>query len=175
LLVSFAAAVPVAGREDVDGADVDVVTGVGVLAGASGAATTGCDADGRGVDSGLGAAVRCAVDCVVTGASGVGASAPVVSAVGDLDALEDVEDVSDVDDGAEADLLTGASAIRGAASLRGPAGGSSGVGIVAAAENAGADSAAASIVTHAATRILPCRSVCRRDDIPVDIRPSLFR
>jgi hypothetical protein len=131
-----------------------------------------------GVGAGRGAARVVALPLVfgagldaVAGASGVGAS--------DCDRLvPDEVDVALEGDSSrvtwELDApLVGASAIRGAASLRAPTGGLSGVG--ADAPKAGGESAAASIAEHAATAIRPRRSVSRRDDVPVDIRPSLSR
>ena len=71
------------------------------------------------------------------------------------------------------DAFVGASAICGDARPRGPAGGSSGCGTDPA--QAGPASAATSAAAHAATSAAPRRFVLRRDDVPVDIRPSLFR
>ena len=70
-------------------------------------------------------------------------------------------------------VAVGALAIRGDASLRGPVGGSSGVGPDAA--QAGPASARANVAAHAEAHTLLRRSVRRRDDVPVDIRPSLSR
>jgi hypothetical protein len=67
----------------------------------------------------------------------------------------------------------GAVAIRGDASLRGPLGGSSGAGADAA--QAGAASIRARVAAHAEAHTPLRRSVRRRDDVPVDIRPSLSR
>lgn len=147
----MAAEPELAGR-DLVGLDVGVLVAAGALA------TTGlgvgcavvCD-DGLGL--GLGAAVR-AVRAM--GASGVGVSG--------CDRLASA---------APDEALVGASAMRGAASLRAPTGGLSGVGPDAA--NAGVESAAASSAEHVATTIPPRQFVDRRDDAPVDIRPSLFR
>jgi len=127
-----------------------------------------------GVGAGRGAARVVALPLVfgagldaVAGASGVGAS--------DCDRLvpDEVDVALEGDSSRVTWELVGASAIRGAASLRAPTGGLSGVG--ADAPKAGVESAAASIAEHAATAIRPRRSVSRRDDVPVDIRPSLSR
>jgi hypothetical protein len=68
---------------------------------------------------------------------------------------------------------SGAVAIRGDASLRGPLGGSSGVGADAA--QAGPARASASVAAQAEAHTPLRRSVRRRDDAHVDIRPSLSR
>jgi hypothetical protein len=70
-------------------------------------------------------------------------------------------------------VAVGAVAIRGDASLRGPVGGSSGAGADVAKD--GPASASASVAAHAAAHTPLRRSVRRRDDVPVDIRPSLSR
>ena len=70
-------------------------------------------------------------------------------------------------------VAVGAVAIRGDASLRGPVGGSSGAGADAAKD--GPASARASVAAHAEAHTPLRRSVRRRDDVPVDIRPSLSR
>jgi hypothetical protein len=70
-------------------------------------------------------------------------------------------------------VTVGADAIRGDASLRGPVGGSSGAGADAAKD--GPASARASVAAHADAHTPLRRSVRRRDDVPVDIRPSLSR
>jgi hypothetical protein len=70
-------------------------------------------------------------------------------------------------------VAVGAEAIRGDASLRGPTGGSSGAGADAAPD--GPASARASVAAHADAHTPLRRSVRRRDDAPVDIRPSLSR
>jgi hypothetical protein len=67
----------------------------------------------------------------------------------------------------------GAVAIRGDASLRGPLGGSSGDGADAA--QAGPASIRARVAAHAEAHTPLRRSVRRRDDVLVDIRPSLSR
>jgi hypothetical protein len=90
---------------------------------------------------------------LTTGASGLGApAAPPPVAGGDT---------------------SGAVAIRGDASLRGPLGGSSGVG--AGAAQAGPARASASVAAQAEAHTPLRRSVRRRDDAHVDIRPSLSR
>jgi hypothetical protein len=90
---------------------------------------------------------------LTTGASGLGApAAPPPVAGGDT---------------------SGAVAIRGDASLRGPLGGSSGVGADAA--QAGPARASASVAAQAEAHTPLRRSVRRRDDAHVDIRPSLSR
>jgi hypothetical protein len=140
---------------------------VGVLAAAGGDARTGAgtafavtceDVLARGLDETVAA----------TGASGVGASGCDRVVEEDLPAGDCVRVVR-----GDADEATDASAICGVASLRAPTGGLSGVGPDAA--KAGAESAAASSMEHAATAIPLRRSVLRRDDVPVDIGPSLFR
>lgn len=131
------------------------VTGTGVAAGA-------CvgDADGDGVRtledgdevevvSGAGV-TRVAL---ATGASGLGAPAALPPVAG-------------------GDTV-GAVAIRGDASLRGPLGGSSGDGADAA--QAGPASIRARVAAHAEAHTPLRRSVRRRDDAHVDIRPSLSR
>jgi hypothetical protein len=137
------------------GVEVDVLVGAGVAV-----TTTGVGA-GRGAWRVVALVlVFGAVFAAVAGASGVGASDPLDGAWVGGDCEPD-------------DSLVGASsAIRGAASLRAPTGGLSGVGPDAA--SAGVESAAAS-TEHAPTAIPPRRFVLRRDDVPVDIRPSLLR
>jgi hypothetical protein len=88
-----------------------------------------------------------------TGASGLGVAAAVPPVAGGV--------------------AVGAEAIRGDASLRGPVGGLSGAGADAAKD--GPASARASVAAHAEAHTPLRRSVCRRDDVPVDIRPSLSR
>jgi hypothetical protein len=127
--------------------DVLVTTGAVETTGVGTCCVVACDG---ALTLGFGAAMP------AVGASGVGASGC------DRVAVEEADDP-----------LAGASAIRGAASLRAPTGGLSGVGPDAA--KAGAESAAASSMEHAATAIPLRRSVLRRDDVPVDIGPSLFR
>jgi hypothetical protein len=132
-----------------------VTLDVGVLVAAGAVETTG-------------AGVGCVVVCEGALALGLGAAVPAVGASGvgasGCDRLAREE---------TADPLAGASAICGVASLRAPTGGSSGVGPDAA--KAGAASDAASSAEHAPTAIPPPRFVDRRDDVPMDIRPSLLR
>ena len=129
-----------------------------MLGGAGVVVAVTCDAAGCGV--GLGVVFAFGLGLVSPGASGVGVNVCEPLACEDADV--------NVDDG-----LTGASTIRGAASLRAPLGGSSGVGVDA--PYAAPESAAASRLAHAATAIRVRRSIRRRDDVLVDIRPSLFR
>jgi len=125
---------------------VDVAVGAGVV-------TT------TFVAAGCASAVGFTAVWAVTGASGVGLDAPVAAAR--------------VARSASVDPSTGAEAIRGEASLRGPVGGLSGAGADAAKD--GPASARASVAAHAEAHTPLRRSVCRRDDVPVDIRPSLSR
>jgi hypothetical protein len=140
---------PAEGR-DVVAVEVGVLVAAdeGEMTGAGAGCALGCDGT---LARGFGAAVAADV-----GASGVGASV----------CVRLVREEPD-------DTLAGASAIRGVASLRAPTGGLSGSGPDAA--NAGTGSAAASSAAHAATAIPLRRSVRRRDDVLVDIRPSLVR
>jgi hypothetical protein len=108
--------------------------------------------------------------CVVLAAEGVvlAAEGVVLAAEGVVVAVEGFVVAADGDA-----ALTGAFVIRGAASIRDPFGGSSGVGTEP--PHAGPASMPATAVAHAATRIRLRRSVRRRDDVLLDIRPSLFR
>ena len=128
---------------------VPPVTGTGGAACVGDGVRTLEDEDEDEVVSGSGVA-RVAL---TTGASGLGApAAPPPVAGGDT---------------------SGAVAIRGDASLRGPLGGSSGVG--AGAAQAGPARANASVAAQAEAHTPLRRSVRRRDDAHVDIRPSLSR
>jgi hypothetical protein len=120
-----------------------------------------------GVCRGRDGAVRATLgeeDALVSGAGAAAVAATVgASGLGVADALPPVAGGVDV----------GVEAIRGEASLRGPVGGSSGAGVDAA--QAGPASVRASVAAHAEAHTPLRRSVRRRDDAHVDIRPSLSR